>query len=69
MLNYFEIVLVFELIDRQLNFSTISTACVAIKAPKAKQVEVKLTKAQFDDLLAKCKNNEREFSSKIKACY
>merc|ERR1711931_64124 len=33
-------------------------ACVAVKAPKAKQVEVKLTKAQFDDLLAKCKNNE-----------
>ena len=66
MLNYFEIVLVFELIDRQLNFSTISTACVSVKAPKAKQVEVKLTKAQFDDLLAKCKNNEREFSVKIK---
>merc|ERR1712013_741685 len=33
-------------------------ACVSVKAPKAKQVEVKLTKAQFDDLLAKCKNNE-----------
>merc|ERR1712002_424057 len=33
-------------------------ACVSVKAPKVKPVEVKLTKAQFDDLLAKCKNNE-----------
>merc|ERR1712142_1215603 len=37
-------------------------ACVSVKAPKVKPVEVKLTKAQFDDLLAKCKTTSQSTS-------
>merc|ERR1711922_32871 len=33
-------------------------ACVAVKAPKREAQEIKLTKAQFDDLLAKGKAGE-----------